>query len=132
LQLIKKFTYKVSNEVSNFFLLFNYSKIKTEELQNFNSKMDRKIFILAQNKTETSYVKETLCNSAGQGFLRIFTSDNKFIKVLWIISLFIMTGLCSYLVIESIIEYASFKVNTMTNIVFEVKSMNYINFKIKY
>lgn len=94
--------------------------------------MDRKIFILAQNKNETSYAKETLCNSAGQGFLRIFTSDNKLIKVLWIISLFIMTGLCSYLVIESIIEYASFKVNTMTNIVFEVKSMNYINFKIKY
>ena len=65
-------------------------------------------------------VKETLYNSIAQAIFRIGHTPHLIVKIFLFVCVFVSTGISSYLVIESILRYLSFEVNTHTRRIFEM------------
>jgi hypothetical protein len=59
-------------------------------------------------------IKKELTNEAIQAFLKIFFSSHVIIKIFWIIGVLVPTGLCSYLVLQTILAYFTYGVSTKT------------------
>ena len=57
-------------------------------------------------------VKEVLFNSTAQAILKIYQTSNALIKILWSFCLMVSFSLCAYFVIESMITFVSYEVNT--------------------
>ena len=55
---------------------------------------------------------DTLINSTVHAIPNIIRSEHKSLKIMWLIFFTISTGLCSFLVIEAILDYLNFDVNT--------------------
>ena len=64
-------------------------------------------------------VKEILANSTSHGIPNIVRSDSLITKLVWLVFLLASTGLCAYLVVQSILNYASFDVNAKLRVVDE-------------
>ena len=63
--------------------------------------------------------KEVLVNSTSHGIPNIIRSENLIIKLVWLLFLLASTGLCSFLVAQSIFNYYNYDVNTKTRIIYE-------------
>ena len=82
------------------------------------------VFIWSDNnskilaKSIKDLISENLSNEAIQASLKILFSTHKLIKIFWTICILVSMGLCSYLVVQSILTYLAFGViTTTTNIV---------------
>jgi len=79
------------------------------------------VFGVNQNNPPKSIKKilnKDLSNEAVQAFMKVFNSSHKIINIFWTLSVFVLIGLCSYLIIQSILTYLSYGVSTtMINIV---------------
>jgi hypothetical protein len=64
--------------------------------------------------------KETIGNETAQALIRIFETENKILKVFWIICLVVCGTLSFYFLIQSLFTYLSFPVYTTTTIVHEM------------
>jgi hypothetical protein len=72
-----------------------------------------------QNRQIKELIKRELTNEAIQDFFKVFFASHLSIKIFWTISIVISVGLCSYLVIQSILTYMSYGVNTTTRNIVE-------------
>ena len=59
-------------------------------------------------------IKEILFNSTAQAILKIYQTKSWVIKIFWLVCLACACSLCSYFVIESVITFVSYEVNTKT------------------
>ena len=59
-------------------------------------------------------IKKELSNEAIQAFLKIFFSSHAVIKIFWILGALVPTGLCSYLILQTILAYFTYGVSTKT------------------
>ena len=78
-------------------------------------------------------------NEAVQGVLKVAHADHMIIKVFWIVALVIASGLCAYLIVESVVTYLEYRVFTTSRTVIEtptefpkVTICNYNQFSTKY
>ena len=67
-----------------------------------------------QNKPIKNLVRKELSNEAIQSLLKIFFSTNIILRLFWIVCVIVSTGLCSYLIVQSIFTYLTFGVTTTT------------------
>jgi len=73
---------------------------------------------------------ESLSNSTIHGIPNIIKSNSKEIKFMWLIFFIASTALCSYMVVQSILDYLSFEVNTKIRTVFDENSNIFPTIKI--
>ena len=66
--------------------------------------------------------KEVLVNSTSHGIPNIIRSENLIIKLVWLLFLLASTGLCSFLVAQSIFTYYNYDVNTKTRTIYETQA----------
>ena len=64
-------------------------------------------------------IKEILANSTSHGIPNIVRSNSIITKLVWLVFLLASTGLCSYLVAQSIFNYLNFDVNTKSRVFYE-------------
>ncbi|RNA38831.1 amiloride-sensitive sodium channel subunit gamma-like [Brachionus plicatilis] len=67
-------------------------------------------------------IKESILSSTGHGFPNIIRSEKWPFKILWILSTLVSIGLCSLLIIQSILLYFSYEVTTKIRVISEFKS----------
>ena len=67
--------------------------------------------------------KDILYNSAGQALIRIYETPNLIVKAFLLVSVVVSSGLCSYLIIRSFINYFSYEVITVTRTIFETPTL---------
>ena len=72
-----------------------------------------------QNRQIKELIRRELTNEAIQDFFKVFFASHLSIRIFWTISIVIAVGLCSYLVIQSILTYLSYGVNTTTRNIVE-------------
>ena len=72
-----------------------------------------------QNNLIKKILRKELTNESIQDFLKIFFSPYKSLKVFWTASTLIAVSLTSYLVVQSVLTYLSYGVNTTTRNIVE-------------
>ena len=65
--------------------------------------------------------KELFVETTSHGIPHIIRSKSLLIKLVWLIFFLISTGLCAYLISESVSDYLKFEVTTKTRILFDQK-----------
>jgi len=66
-----------------------------------------------------SLIKEGIGNEAAQAFIKIFQREKPIAKLFWTLSLLMSSGVCSFLVANSLINYLNFDTNTSMSTIFE-------------
>jgi hypothetical protein len=95
---------------------------KESKFSLFNNKYndpDYKHIRKEQNSQIKKIFRKELTNESIQNFVKIFRSPYKSIRIFWAVSILLTVGLTSYLVIQSILTYLSYGVNTATRNVVE-------------
>lgn len=67
-------------------------------------------------------LKETILSSTGHGYPNIVRTNKWPIRLLWIISTLVSIGLCSLLIIQSILSYFKYEVTTKIRVINEFNS----------
>jgi hypothetical protein len=67
---------------------------------------------LDKNKRIYTLAKKELTNEAIQGLFKIYFSSHILIKLFWTCGIIVSVGLCSYLIVQTIMTYLNFSVNT--------------------
>lgn len=75
------------------------------------------------NKQVKLVLKERLCNSAAQAFLRLYYTSNNIIAFFWVLGLLLATSACSFFVIYALTEYYSYGVISNTRVYYEATSL---------
>ncbi|CAF0780208.1 unnamed protein product [Brachionus calyciflorus] len=81
-----------------------------------------------------SVIEDGLLNSTSHGIPNIIRSDNLILRVMWILFTVISTTLCSYMIVQNIINYFSFEttnkiqIHTETNSIFPAITICNLNF----
>ncbi|CAF1045883.1 unnamed protein product [Brachionus calyciflorus] len=70
-----------------------------------------------------SVIEESLLSSTSHGIPNIIRSDNLILRVMWILFTFISTGLCGYMIVQSIMNYFSFETTSKIQIHTETSSI---------
>ncbi len=65
-----------------------------------------------QNKRIFGLARKELTNEAIQGLFKVIYSPHVAIKLFWTFSIVVSLGLCSFLVVQTIMTYLNFGVNT--------------------
>ena len=68
-------------------------------------------------------VKQTIGNETAQAAIKIFQTPHFLVKFYWIFCLLAACTLTAYFVIESLVNFVTFKVNTNTRTIFETSSL---------
>ena len=79
-----------------------------------------------KNEQKNSQIKDLIVkemtNEGIQSILKILFSDHIVLKLFWFFCVIVSTGLCSYLVLQSLFSYLAFEVNMATTNKLEVQS----------
>ncbi len=67
---------------------------------------------LDENQRIYTLAKKELTNEAIQGLFKIYFSSHILIKIFWTCGIIVSVGLCSFLIVQTIMTYLSFGVNT--------------------
>ncbi|CAF0991111.1 unnamed protein product, partial [Brachionus calyciflorus] len=70
-----------------------------------------------------SIIEESLLSSTSHGIPNIIRSDNSALRFMWISFTIISSGLCSYMIVQSIINYLSFETTSKNQIHTETSSI---------
>ncbi len=68
-------------------------------------------------------IKQTIGNETAQAAIKIFQAPHSLVKLYWIICLSVAGSLTGYFVIQSLVSFATFRVNTNTRTIFETSSL---------
>ena len=98
-----------------------HDKVTTKDVVSESEETKTKTFKINYEKLDQikQILTKDLSNEAIQSFLKIFFSTHKVIKFFWLLCVLVSMGLCSYLVIQSILSYLSYGVSTSTKNVVE-------------
>ena len=81
---------------------------------------------LKRNEQKNSQIKDLIVkemtNEGIQSILKILFSDHIVLKLFWFLCVIVSTGLCSYLVLQSLFSYLAYEVNMATTNELEVQS----------
>ncbi|CAF0874896.1 unnamed protein product [Brachionus calyciflorus] len=86
------------------------------------------------SKKIRSVIEESLFSSTSHGIPNIIRSDNLILRVMWILFTVISTGLCGYMIVQSIMNYFSYEttskiqINTETSSIFPAITICNLNF----
>ena len=97
---------------SPFILLHNKEKNKKTQEAKVKLKTE-------QNKRIYTLARKELTNEAIQGLFKIYYSSSIVIKIFWLFGILVSMVLCSYLVLQSVVAYLNFGVNTTVRNVVE-------------
>ncbi|CAF0936619.1 unnamed protein product [Brachionus calyciflorus] len=75
------------------------------------------------SKNISSVIKEILLSSTSHGIPNIIRSDKLGLRLIWIISTIISTGLCSYMIVQGFINYFSFETTSKIQVYTETSSI---------
>lgn len=73
----------------------------------------------SKNAKIKEILKETALSSTSHGIPNIVRSTSLLLKLMWATCLIVSTGLCSYLVVKSIMNYFEYEVVTKINVIYE-------------
>jgi hypothetical protein len=68
-------------------------------------------------------IKQTIGNETAQAAIKIFQTPHTLVRLHWIACLLVACSLASFFVIQSLIAFVTFKVNTNTRTIFETSSL---------
>ena len=68
-------------------------------------------------------IKETIGNETAQATIKIIKTPHKVIKLFWIVCLFAACSLAAFFVIQSLITFVTYKVQTNVRTIFETSSL---------
>jgi len=68
-------------------------------------------------------IKDSLYNSTAQALVKIYNSSSRLTQIFWCVCLLGGCGLCSYFVIESLIDFFTYDVTMSTRTYFETTSL---------
>ncbi|CAF0715638.1 unnamed protein product [Brachionus calyciflorus] len=68
-------------------------------------------------------IEETLLNSTSHGIPSIIRSDKLAIRLMWIIFTIISTGLCGFMIVQSILNYFSFETTSKIQVITETNAI---------
>jgi len=68
----------------------------------------------SQKNLIKNVIRKDLSNEAIQAFFKVFFSNHPVINLFWTLSVLVFVGLCSYLIIQSILIYLAYEVSTST------------------
>jgi hypothetical protein len=68
----------------------------------------------------TKTIKETFTKSTCHGFPNLIQSKNIFLRILWIITIAVFSGLCNYMIIVEFIAFFNYPFNTHLKRVFQI------------
>ena len=75
------------------------------------------------NEKAVNIIRNTLGNEAAQATIKVFNSPYIVIKIFWIVCLLVACCLAAFFVIESLIVFVTYKINTNTRTIFESSSL---------
>jgi len=78
---------------------------------------------VTKKATILALIKEVLYNSLAQAVIKIILTPHLLIKAVLTVCVLCSTGLASYLVIQSIIEYFTYGVTTASRTIFETPTL---------
>ena len=67
-------------------------------------------------------LKELVLNSTSHGIPQSIRTRHTCIRVMWLVLFVISTGLCSFLIVQSVLQYFEFEVITKVRVINEVES----------
>lgn len=73
---------------------------------------------------------ESLSNTTAHGIPNIIKANNRKTKIMWLTFFIASTALCSFLVVQSILDYLSFEVNTKIRTMFDENSNIFPSIKV--
>ncbi len=82
-------------------------------------KLSKSIRETEDNAKVKNLIKETLYNSAAQAVIKLIETPYYTLKIFLFLCLLVSSGLCSYLIIELILNYYSYGVSTTMRTLYE-------------
>lgn len=92
-------------------------KVQASELVKKNSIKSEKRFLVKR------LIKESLYNSTAQALVKVYNSSSRLTQLFWCVCLAGACGLCSYFVIQSLIDFFTYDVALSTRTYFETTSL---------
>ena len=92
-------------------------QVQASELVKKNSIKSEKRFLVKR------LIKESLYNSTAQALVKVYNSSSRLTQLFWCVCLAGACGLCSYFVIQSLIDFFTYDVTLSTRTYFETTSL---------
>jgi hypothetical protein len=88
-------------------------------LKDFNN-LSGYCYGIDKNKLILAQLTECAQNSTSHGLPNIARARNNLVRFIWVVCFLAMSGLCSWLILESVCEYLEYKANSKIKIVTEI------------